>query len=98
METFNVYFNKQKIENSHSLSLAKSIFRLGLKKGDTFTSYSFNYFEDENTDYKPEIEYYQNVLLKIEKIEVSLIDTWNGNVNSIVDIFLKSKRHSYENI
>ena len=86
--TFNIYYNNNKIENKYSNNLAKSIFELGLKQGDTITSYSFNYFKDEDTPYLAEKLEYQNTLLKIEKVEVVLIDTWNSGIKSIIEIFI----------
>lgn len=85
---FIVYFENEKLENNYSNNLAKSIFDLGLKKGDTITSYSFNHFDDENSPFKPEKLPYQDVLLEVENIQIKLIDTWNSNIKSVVEIFL----------
>lgn len=89
--TFNIYYNNLKIENEYSKGLAKSIFELGLRRGDTITSHPFNYFKDEDSPYNPDKLDYQNVLLLIEKIEIKLIDTWNSGVKSIIEIFISDK-------
>jgi hypothetical protein len=86
--TFITYYNNQKLENKHSDNLARSIFELGLKKGDTITSYSFNHFDDEDSKFKPEKASYQDIELKIEDIKIKLIDTWNSSIKSTVEIFL----------
>ena len=87
-KTFIIYFGTEKLENKHSNNLAKQIFELGLKKGDRLTSYPFNHFDAEDTKFKPGKLPYQDSLLEIVDIKIKLIDTWNNNVKSIVEIFL----------
>tara|TARA_R110000772_G_scaffold46246_6_gene105613 strand:- start:4203 stop:4481 length:279 start_codon:yes stop_codon:yes gene_type:complete len=85
-KTFNIHYNNSKIENKYAESLAKSIIDLGLRKGEKVRSYPFNLFDDENTSHKIDPLKYQCVPLYILEIEYSFIDSWNGNVRTVIDI------------
>lgn len=90
-KTFNIYYKKDKIENKYSESLAKNIIDLKLKEGDKIRSYPFNLFNDEKTDYKEEPLHYQCIPLEILKIEYDFINSWNGNVRTVIDITIRKR-------
>lgn len=77
-----LYFNSKVIDNVH---LGYEIYNR-LKKGDTFTSYPFNHFGDERTEFKEEPKEYQLIHLVITNIETKLINTFNDYVRTEVHI------------
>ena len=48
-KSFLIYYNNHIMVNKYAENLAKTIFELGLKKGDNVTCYPFNFFKDEKT-------------------------------------------------
>ena len=83
-----VFYKGLEIENRHSIKFGKAIADLGLKKGDEIESFPFNYFDNEGTETKRDVLDYQCKKLIIEKLEYKLIDSWNGLIETIINIFL----------
>lgn len=83
-----IYFNNKELKNGHSPQFAKSIFELGLKKGDTIKSFPFNFFGDEGGNYIGEIMEYQNKTLVINEIDFEFVDTWNSTIKTNIHIRL----------
>lgn len=87
-KTFLIYYNNHNLVNKYAENLAKTIFELGLKKGDNVTCYPFNFFKEEKTDYKEESKNYHEELLKVKSIDITLTETWNSCINATIEIFL----------
>ena len=87
-KSFIIYYNNHIIVGKYAENLAKTIFELGLKKGDNVTCYPFNFFKDEKTDYKEESKDYHEELLTVKLINTTLTETWNGCINTTIEIFL----------
>jgi hypothetical protein len=87
-KTFLIYYNNKNLTNKYSENLAKTIFELGLKKGDNLKCFPFNFFKDEKTDYKEESKNYHEELLEVKLINTTLTETWNRCINATIEIFL----------
>jgi hypothetical protein len=82
-----VYYQGEEIDHPFIGSLYNAIQKLSLKKGDCFEYFPFNYFDNENTNFKGE-KFEFHTKLKIEDIKYTLMETWNEQVKSKVEIFL----------
>lgn len=84
-----LYYNGQIIETKYKNSIIDSILKHPLKKGDSFELRPFNYFGDENTEYKEKVEEY-HTNLKIVDIKITMIQSWNGLIKKKVEVFLEN--------
>jgi len=81
-----VYFNGEVIDTKYSI--AYTILKLELKKGDTFDYFPFNNFDDEDSPYREEIKDFHTKLI-IKDIKYSFVDTWNSSIKTKIEIFLE---------
>lgn len=86
METI-VYYKSEKMDDKYSSAIIRSILNLSLKKGDSFEFFPFNYFDDEKTIYKENIQPYHTNLIIIN-IKYTMISTWNHSIKNKIEIFL----------
>lgn len=83
-----LYYNGQEIDSKYKNNIIDNILKLSLKKGDSFELFPFNYFNDENTDYKEEKMEFHTVL-KIADIKFTMVKSWNATIKNKVEVFLE---------
>lgn len=84
-----IYFEGNELEEGrHTENIGSAIVSMGLKVGDKFNIYPFNYFNDEETNYKGETAEYHVIDVKIDSINNRIIQTWNGLIRAEVEIFI----------
>ncbi len=82
-----VYYKGEKMNDKISSAIISSILNLSLKKGDSFEFFPFNYFDDEKTDYKENVQPYHTNLIIIN-IKYTMISTWNNSIKNKIELYL----------
>lgn len=84
-----IYFNNQLLDDRHSDGLGKTMLKLNMTVGDTFTAYPFNHFNDEKTDYKESVFDYQLKKLEVYNIERVFVNDWNGAIKTTIKYYIR---------